>query len=118
MPETKRIQRLRTRGWKMPENCVYVGRPTKFGNPFTIKSMYDLTGDPIEANRLCVIAYKEWIEEGRRSRFWFHSGSRQHNWILNHMHSLNSKDLACYCHLDVPCHADVLLELSRNKDWL
>jgi len=32
----KRIQRKRTRGWKMPKNTVYVGRPTKWGNPFKL----------------------------------------------------------------------------------
>ena len=30
----ERIQRRRTKGWRMPKNCVYVGRPSKFGNPF------------------------------------------------------------------------------------
>lgn len=30
----KRIQRKRTKGWKMPPNTVYVGRPTKWGNPY------------------------------------------------------------------------------------
>lgn len=29
-----RIQRRRVAGWRMPEGAVYVGRPTKFGNPF------------------------------------------------------------------------------------
>lgn len=29
-----RIQRKRSKGWKMPENTVYVGRPTKYGNGF------------------------------------------------------------------------------------
>lgn len=32
----KRIQRKRTKGWKMPENCVYVGRPSRYGNPYRI----------------------------------------------------------------------------------
>ena len=30
----QRIQRKRTKGWRMPEGAVYVGRPTKWGNPF------------------------------------------------------------------------------------
>jgi hypothetical protein len=30
-----RIQRKRTKGWCMPPNTIYVGRPTKWGNPFT-----------------------------------------------------------------------------------
>ena len=29
-----RIQRKRTKGWRMPPNTVYVGRPSKWGNPF------------------------------------------------------------------------------------
>ena len=28
-PMPKRIQRRRTKGWKMPENAVYVGRPNR-----------------------------------------------------------------------------------------
>lgn len=32
----RRIQRKRTKGWKMPENTVYVGRPTKWGNPWRV----------------------------------------------------------------------------------
>ena len=32
----KGIQRKRTKGWRMPENCVYVGRPSKWENPFTV----------------------------------------------------------------------------------
>lgn len=34
MPE--RIQRKRTKGWRMPEGAIYVGRPTKWGNPIQI----------------------------------------------------------------------------------
>ena len=29
----KRIQRKRTKGWRMPADAIYVGRPTKWGNP-------------------------------------------------------------------------------------
>lgn len=31
-----RIQRRRTRGWRMPEGAVYVGRPGPWGNPFIL----------------------------------------------------------------------------------
>ena len=34
MPE--RVQRKRTKGWKMPPNTVYVGRGSKWGNPFIV----------------------------------------------------------------------------------
>ncbi|MGV7636606.1 DUF4326 domain-containing protein, partial [Mycobacterium kansasii] len=36
MSAPKRIQRKRTKGWRMPEGAVYVGRPTKWGNPFIV----------------------------------------------------------------------------------
>jgi len=32
MPQ--RLQRRRTKGWRMPPGAVYVGRPTEWGNPF------------------------------------------------------------------------------------
>ena len=32
----RRIQRKRAKGWKMPENTVYVGRPSRFGNRFVV----------------------------------------------------------------------------------
>ena len=32
----KRIQRKRTKGWRMPDNAVYVGRPSKWGNPLKL----------------------------------------------------------------------------------
>lgn len=34
MSAPKRIQRKRTKGWRMPEGAVYVGRGSKWGNPF------------------------------------------------------------------------------------
>ena len=30
----RRIQRSRRKGFRMPENAIYVGRPTMWGNPF------------------------------------------------------------------------------------
>ena len=35
----KRIQRKRSKGWKMPENCKYVGRPGPWGNIFQVVEM-------------------------------------------------------------------------------
>lgn len=37
MPE--RIQRLRVTGWKAPEGAVYVGRPSRWGNPFVYRNL-------------------------------------------------------------------------------
>ncbi|MBI3962585.1 MAG: DUF4326 domain-containing protein [Deinococcus sp.] len=57
-----RIQRQRTRGWRMPKNAVYVGRPSR--------------------------------------------------WLA--LPELRGRDLACWCKISEPCHADVLLELVNE----
>ena len=87
----ERIQRHRIKGWKMPRNTVYVGRPTKWGNP------YEVSGDllPHEA----VALYRAIINKGFQR--------------IKMFHELRSKNLACWCPLDQPCHADVLLELAN-----
>jgi hypothetical protein len=39
-----RIQRKRTKGWRMPEGAVYVGRPSRWGNPFKVGDRHPLRG--------------------------------------------------------------------------
>jgi hypothetical protein len=85
----KRIQRRRTKGWKMPPDTVYVGRPTLWGNPFD-------DGTPTQN-----------VENFRR-----HLGRSLQLQQLSV--SLRGKDLACWCPLDQPCHADVLLEFANR----
>ena len=45
MSQPERIQRKRTKGWKMPENTVSVCRPGKWGNPFRVGGHF-MVGDP------------------------------------------------------------------------
>ena len=90
----KRIQRKRTKGWKMPYTAKYVGRPTIFGNPFLASSESDA--------QFCVDAYRRWIH--RPSQAWIVDMAKK---------LLKGKDLACWCPLDQPCHADVLLEIAN-----
>jgi hypothetical protein len=79
----QRIQRKRMKGWKMPPNTVYVGRPSKWGNPFK-------TADE----------YRRYLRS-------------DHHWQLPAIETLRGKNLACWCPLDQPCHADVLLEIAN-----
>lgn len=44
--EIERIQRRRTKGWRLPENTVYVGRPSKWGNPFRLNTTHGLAREP------------------------------------------------------------------------
>ena len=85
----ERIQRRRCRGWRMPADAVYVGRPTRWGNPFPVAEH-----GAQEACRL--------FEEHLRSRPELVAAARE---------ALAGKRLACWCALDQPCHADVWLRL-------
>ena len=89
----KRIQRKRIKGWRMPDGAVYVGRPTKWGNPANTGS-----------NDLKVDYYRRMIG----GNLWT-SPTRQE--IKD---ELRGKDLACWCPLDRPCHADILLAIANG----
>ncbi|MEV7975374.1 DUF4326 domain-containing protein [Streptomyces sp. NPDC086519] len=113
----RRIQRRRTKGWRLPDNAVIVSRPSRFGNPFTIKDAIDAEmGDPHSA---CAQNYAEWLRVGAEGG-WYEETYRvgkqvfDRRRILDDLHLLRGKDLACTCPLDKPCHADVLLRLAAN----
>ena len=91
----KRIQRKRTKGWRMPANTVYVGRPGRYGNTFKIGDPHPAFGHPMTREE--AIEMFEW-------------GAGYFDWP-----ELRGKDLACWCRLDQPCHADALLEIANRK---
>lgn len=111
----KRIQRKRTKGSKMPKGAVYVGRPTKWGNPFAIgKAVPNVTCGIFTANVRAttrdeaVQGYERWL-----------SGQ----WVIENREppsaesiraALADRDLCCFCPLDRPCHADVLLAIAAE----
>ena len=98
MPE--RIQRKRTKGWRMPENTVYVGRGSRWGNRYEIgkphpETFLPMTRDDVVAlHRTLVHSWTSGIHRKIQSE-------------------LGGKNLACWCPLNQPCHADVLLELAN-----
>ena len=98
MDKPKRIQRKRTKGWRMPANTVYVGRPTKWGNPFTVATW----GNAEAASR-----FRNWLLDPE---------SISASQMLDRVEELRGKNLACWCSLDCACHADVLLELANAND--
>lgn len=97
--QPRRIQRRRVKGWKAPKGAVYVGRPTKWGNPFPRV----FRGDPTGAES--VAAFERWLfgtDAGisllRRARI-----------------ELRGRDLMCWCKEGEACHADVLLRLANPE---
>lgn len=134
MSEPKRIQRKRTRGWRMPEGAVYVGRPTIYGNPFrVIKSTCCKTVDVMDDNGVTYIIDHKWAhekgwEDVNRPGAWKWARSESVRLFYDDLvvfgcsrvssdeirDELAGKDLACWCPLDQPCHADVLLEIANS----
>ena len=97
-----RVQRKRTRGWKMPENTIYVGRPSKWGNPFVFADQFrEGKGETIVETR------DEAIEKFENViRFWKQHYPEQYE---QYIAPLRGKNLACWCPSDKKGHADVLL---------
>lgn len=103
MPE--RVQLKRSKGWKMPENTVRVDRSTRWGNPFRI-------GEPgYSTAELAVARYRASLTMAPAPHPESYMGQ-----ILRDLDQLRGKNLACWCPLDQPCHADVLLELANRPE--
>lgn len=118
----KRIQRKRVKGWRMPEGTLYVGCPTVFGNPFLhlreyvgIETILALYREMAQGcwNPSLVESLADWQVEGiyQTHCYWLKRIGRPFDEI--HIR-LRGKDLACWCALDDPCHADILLELANR----
>lgn len=75
---------------------VYIGRPSKWGNPYHIGK---------DGNRMEVVdKYREYIRNNKK--------------LLGDIKELNGKTLGCFC-APKPCHGDVLIELLneiKNKE--
>lgn len=109
MPQ--RVQRRRVRGEPgLPPGAVYVGRPTRWGNPFIVGKW--------QVPPIC-----RYFPEPIFVRDRAHAVRLYRRWITGSVVRctdvvpiLGGHDLACWCPLDVPCHADVLLELANPKE--
>jgi putative acetyltransferase len=83
----------RAKGWRKPEGAVVVARPSRWGNPFRV----GVDGDRAQ----CVAQYRRALEHGELA----FTRTEVRDALAGH-------DLACWCPLDEPCHADVLLEVA------
>lgn len=126
----ERIQRKRTKGWRKPEGAVYVGRGSRYGNPFRIYKGHTSVGpmwhvavntwghiaaeecihgyvtssNPLKPNAV-VILYRNMLEVRHMD-----DPDRLREWLS----PLVGRDLMCWCPLERPCHADVLLEIANG----
>lgn len=102
----KRIQLRRTKGWRKPAGAVVVARPSRWGNPFTVPNYLAADTADVETARAAVVdAFRDWLK----------GNSPAADDYLADVSELAGHDLACWCPLDQPCHADVLLQIA-NQD--
>lgn len=76
----------------MPEGAVYVGRPSQYGNPFTVAE-YGAAG-----------AVGRYIAKFQSSP----------EFAPNIRRNLRGRDLVCWCAAGSPCHGDRLLKLANS----
>ena len=133
----QRIQRKRVKGWKMPPNTVYVGRGSKFGNPFRVvqysdgkwavkcdddetqvailtaicRAAYDTKQ---EAQADAVECYKK-LATPYKFGDTFDKFMESLAFVESVQNSLAGKDyIACWCAQGEPCHADFLIEIANT----
>jgi len=92
MPQ--RIQLSRAAGWRKPPGAIVVARPTRWGNPYRVTDGRSRA----EAVKL----YRQALDAG--------SGPRR----ADIRRELGGHDLACWCPLTEPRHADVLLAIANE----
>jgi len=71
---------------------VYIGRPSKWGNPFKIKKGED--------RETVINRYRAWLLQQTK--------------LLGEIDELHGKVLGCWCKPEL-CHGDVLAELANAK---
>ena len=77
---------------KKEDYDIYIGRPSKWGNPFSIGQ----DGDRAEV----LDKYRQWLESNPE--------------LLVQLEEIRGKVLGCWCS-PKPCHGDILLEVAERQ---
>ena len=102
MTAAKRIQLRRSRGWKMPPGALKVDRTTKWGNPFTVAVFGSAA--------VAVAQHGRWL----RGEIAAPDGAAPPSTEASRA-GLSGPDLACWCPLGGPCHAELLLAIANGR---
>lgn len=92
----------------MPAGAVYVGRPNRWGNPFRVGQYHGPLGGlkrPITTIEQAVEMYRHNVMHPMGGHVFRETVRRE----------LAGKDLVCWCPLDRPCHADILLKIANGS---
>jgi len=82
---------------------IYIGRPSKWGNPYSHINDGNTIAKYIVGSRSeSIKAYRDWITNG------------DGKYLLDDLHELCGKTLGCWCKPDT-CHGDILADLVKYK---
>jgi len=114
MPQ--RIQMSRQVPWRADNpDAVIVSRPSAWGNLFAVGGWWVLVNGkrrPTKFPQFHPEAVK--VEDAATAVQYFREYVEDTPELREMMSVLTGHDLACWCPLDQPCHADVLLELANQ----
>jgi hypothetical protein len=91
----ERVQVKRVRGWRKPEGAIYVGRPSKWGNPYSVTE---------HGREQAVHLYREHLAGMPKE---------ERDKLLEPLRTATA--LCCWCKPSELCHADVLLAYLNNN---
>jgi len=80
---------------------IYIGRPSKWGNPFTHLKGSTQAKYTVETREESIEAFRDWVVNG------------EGNYLMADLHELKGKTLGCWCK-PLSCHGDILAELADN----
>lgn len=118
----QRIQRKRTKGFKLPPNTLCATRPGKFGNPFRV-GMYVKLGNGGDGMTYLACTDKRnatadytYIDTTQQAVDIYREYRRRYPLSSELLAQLRAAEwIACYCQLNEPCHTDVLLEIANAE---
>lgn len=113
----RRYKRSRRAGARLPAGVVCVTRPSRFANPFKPYCQIQIVAAEVgivSPTRLVMID----VGDLENAIAWFRIHMRAMRELydragVDFFEPIRGRDLACWCDLASPCHADVLLDLAN-----
>jgi len=97
-----RIQLKRSKGWRMPPDTIKVDRSTRWGNPFTAQECGSIAA--------AVARHASWMQGQAEA-----PDGRAPPASDEIRRELAGHNLGCWCALEGPCHADLLLKIANSR---
>lgn len=101
-----RLERKNIKGWKLPENSVYIGPGSKWECRFKL----GVDGKNLDDVLLKYLTHIESVNTGTEHVF----GDTDNLKLSNIRAELGGKDLVCWCKFGCKCHGDILLKIANT----